>query len=373
MTIGVIYGGKSGEHEISLMSGAAVARHIDRKHTIVLIGITKDGRWFLQDSAELERIRHDEKAGFRISEKAGTEVSVLPGMGMNAFSAGGTTLRIDVAFPVLHGTNGEDGTIQGLLELADIPYVGCPTMTSALTMDKEKTKAVWQNAGLPVVPYVTVRRTDLLDSRRYDELVQEACDKLHFPLFVKPCCAGSSDGASKARTPKELSAALVEAFRWDDKVLIEKAVNAKEIECAVTGNALTAPADSDLEQVKVHGPGEIVLTHEFYDYNAKYTDSDGVRIPADIPADLTEKVRTLAVEAYKAVDAAGFSRVDFFYDKDTGTLYLNEINTIPGFTAISMFPKMCDFDGIHFTELTELLIQEGIQRYRTHAALQTSR
>ncbi len=373
MTIAVIYGGKSGEHEISLTSGAAVARHIDRKHTVVLVGITKDGRWFLQDDAELERIRGDEKASFRISEKNGTEVSVMPGMGMNAFIAGGRTLRIDVVFPVLHGTNGEDGTIQGLLEMADVPYVGCAPMTSALTMDKEKTKAVWQNAGLPVVPYVVIRRTDLLDSRIYDKIVQDAVDTLHFPLFIKPCCAGSSDGASKARTPKELSVALMEAFHWDDKVLIEKAVNAKEVECAVTGNAATAPADSETEQVKAYGPGEIVLTHEFYDYNAKYNDSDGVRIPADLPDEMLEKVRTTAVAAYKAVDAAGYSRVDFFYDKDTGKLYLNEINTIPGFTAISMFPKMCEYAGIHFTELTELLIQEGIQRYRTHAALQTSR
>jgi D-alanine-D-alanine ligase len=373
MTIAVIYGGKSGEHEISLTSGAAVARNIDRKHTVVLIGITKDGRWFLQSDEELQRIRNDEKASFKILEKTENEVSVTPGMGMNAFAAGGRTIRIDIVFPVLHGTYGEDGTIQGLLEMADIPFVGCATMTSALTMDKEKTKAVWQNAGLPVVPYVTIRRTDLLDSRIYDRIVQEAVDTLHFPLFVKPCCAGSSDGASKARTQQELSAAITEAFHWDDKILIEKAINAKEVECAVTGNATTAPSGSGIEQVQAYGPGEIVLTHEFYDYNAKYTDSDGVRIPAELPGELLEKVRTTAVAAYKAVDAAGYSRVDFFYDKDTGKLYLNEINTIPGFTAISMFPKMCIYAGIKFTELTEMLIQEGIQRYRTHAALQTSR
>lgn len=373
MTVAVIYGGKSGEHEVSLTSGAAVARHIDRKHTVVLIAITKDGRWFLQDDAELERIRKDEKAALKISEKAGNEISVTPGMGMNAFSTSEKTLRIDVVFPVLHGTYGEDGTIQGLLEMIDIPYAGCPVMPSSLTMDKEKTKAVWQAAGLPVVPYVVIRRTDILDSRVYDSLINKAVETLHFPLFVKPCSAGSSDGASKAANPRELSGALMEAFRWDDKVLIEKAVNAKEIECGVTGNAMTAPADSEIESVRVFGPGEIILTHEFYDYNAKYNDSDGVRIPADMPGDVLEKVRETAAAAYKAVDAAGFSRVDFFYDKDSGEIYLNEINTIPGFTSISMFPKVCDYEGLHFTELTELLINEGILRYKSHAALQTSR
>src|SRR5574344_13490 len=373
MTIAVIYGGKSGEHEVSLTSGAAIARHISAKHSVVLIAITKDGRWYLQDQTELDRIRKDEKASFRISEKEQNLVTVTPGMGMNAFSAGGRTIRIDVVFPALHGTYGEDGTIQGLLEMADIPYVGCTVMTSSLTMDKEKTKAVWEAAGLSVVPYMTIRRTDLLDSRKYDDIVAQAISTLHFPLFVKPCSAGSSDGASKAKNEKELSVALMDAFRWDDKVLIEKAINAQEIECAVTGNAMTAPADSEVENVKAYGPGEIVLTHEFYDYNAKYNDADGVRIPADAPADVLETVRRTAVRAYKVLDASGLSRVDFFRDRDTGKLYLNEINTLPGFTSISMFPKMCDHAGLHFTELTDLLIDEAVARYRTQEALQTSR
>ncbi|MBQ9495191.1 MAG: D-alanine--D-alanine ligase [Treponema sp.] len=373
MTIAVIYGGKSGEHEISLMSGAAIARHIHKAHDVVLIAITKDGRWFLQDGAELERIRSDEKAAFIIAETPGNEITVAPGMGMNALCAGKRQLRIDVAFPALHGTYGEDGTVQGLLEMADMPYVGCGVMASALTMDKEKTKALLAAANIPVVPYVVVRRTDLLDARIYDALIQKAIDTLCFPLFVKPCCAGSSDGASKASNEKELSLALMEAFNWDDKVLIEKAVHARELECAVTGNATTAFSENECETVNVYGPGEIMLTHEFYDYNAKYTDSDSVQIPAQVSKDVREQICTIAERAYKLVDASGLCRVDFFLDKDSGALYLNEINALPGFTAISMFPKLCEANSISFTALTELLIEEAVLRYKSRSSLQTSR
>jgi D-alanine-D-alanine ligase len=375
MTIAILYGGRSGEHEISLISAAAIARNIDKKYTIILIGITKDGRWFLQDEHELERIRSNEKTSLRIQENAANVVFITPGTGMDAFCTSGKKLRIDVVFPALHGTYGEDGTVQGLLEMVDIPYVGCNVMASAITMDKEKTKAIWHNAGLPVVPYVCIKRTDLLDSRKYDEIVQKAIETLHFPLFVKPCSAGSSDGTSKATTSKELSVALLDAFQWDNKVLIEKAINAREIECSVTGNATTAPAENDVEQVKVYGPGEIVPTHMFYDYDAKYNDPDGaaLKIPADLPEKMLETVRTIAAAAYKTVDASGLSRVDFFIDKDNDILYLNEINTIPGFTQISMFPKLCGHAGLNFTELTTLLINEAIARYKAKSALQTSR
>src|SRR5574344_2930987 len=373
MNIAVIYGGRSGEHEISLISASSIVRGINKKNNVYLIGITKDGKWFLQNENEYKRICSDDNSVLTISEEKHNLIRIIPGGKTKAFSVKNESLTIDIVFPVLHGTYGEDGTIQGLLEMADIPYVGCTVMTSSLTMDKEKTKAVWEAAGLSVVPYMTIRRTDLLDSRKYDDIVAQAISTLHFPLFVKPCSAGSSDGASKAKNEKELSVALMDAFRWDDKVLIEKAINAQEIECAVTGNAMTAPADSEIENVKVYGPGEIVLTHEFYDYNAKYNDADGVRIPADAPADVLETVRRTAVRAYKVLDASGLSRVDFFRDRDTGKLYLNEINTLPGFTSISMFPKMCDHDGLHFTELTDLLIDEAVARYRTQEALQTSR
>ena len=376
MTIAVLYGGKSGEHEVSLVSAASVARNIDsRKYTIVLIGITKDGRWYFQNKAELDRILKDQKASFKVHEDESKAVSVIPGGGMNAFCAGGKPVRIDVMFPVLHGTYSEDGTIQGLFEMADIPYVGCGVMASSVTMDKEKTKQIWQQAGLPVVPYICMKRCDLMDSHIYDSMFENAIQMLGFPLFVKPCCGGSSNGASKATSEKELSVALMDAFKWDDKVLIEKAINAREVECSVTGNAVTAPAESRTEAVQAYGPGEIIPSHTFYDYDAKYNDPNGaaLKIPANLSEDMLKKVRDTAAAAYKALDASGLSRVDFFIDKDSGKLYLNEINTIPGFTSISMFPKMCEYGNLPFPKLTDLLIDEAVKRYKAHAALQTSR
>src|SRR5574344_579675 len=374
MNIVLIYGGRSGEHEMSLISCASVARNVASSHKVKLIGITKDVKWYLQDDAVLAELKKNPQAKLSVTVDEKNAVSIIPGGGSEgALVANGKVILADVVFPVMHGTYSEDGTIQGLLEMANLAYVGCGVFSSSATMDKEKTKILWEAAGLPVVPYVCLTRSDINDSRIYDKRLSEAIKKLHFPLFVKPCSAGSSDGASKASNEKELSVALLDAFQWDDKVLIEKAINAQEIECAVTGNAMTAPADSEIENVKAYGPGEIVLTHEFYDYNAKYNDADGVRIPADAPADVLETVRRTAVRAYKVLDASGLSRVDFFRDRDTGKLYLNEINTLPGFTSISMFPKMCDHAGLHFTELTDLLIDEAVARYRTQEALQTSR
>lgn len=373
MNVAVIYGGKSGEHEISLVSAAAVVRNMSAEHTPLLIGITKGGRWYAQSDEEVKRVRADGKAAFAVQEDAEKEVSVVPGLGTECFRIGGETVHTDVVFPVLHGTYGEDGTVQGLLEMAGVPFVGCETMASSLTMDKEKTKAVCRASGLPVVPAVTMRRTDLLDSRVYDKMVEDAIRKLGFPLFVKPCKAGSSDGASKVLNARELSSALMEAFMWDDKVLIEKAINARELECAVTGNSTTGQAADKAEAVVVRGPGEIILTHEFYDYNAKYNDSDGVHIPADIPEDIAAEVRTIAQKAYKAVDAAGYARVDLFLDKDNGALYLNEINSIPGFTSISMFPMLCEHSGLAFTALIDTLIAEALAFYKARGRLCTSR
>ncbi|MCR5289334.1 MAG: D-alanine--D-alanine ligase [Treponema sp.] len=375
MNIAVIYGGKSGEHEVSCISASSVARNIDTtKHTVVLIGITKDGRWYKQSQALFDTIKKDEKAVLTITEEESQLISIIPGAEKGSFAVQGKSLDIDVVFPVLHGTYGEDGTIQGLFEMADIPYVGCGVMASSVTMDKEKTKQIWAQAGLPIVPYMCMRRSDLNDSAVYDALFQKAIDTLGFPLFIKPCCAGSSNGASRANTPKEFSMALMDAFQWDDKVLIEKAISAREIECSVTGNATTASADCEAEQVKAYIPGEIIPTHTFYDYDAKYTDPDGaaLQIPANLSKEQIEQVRSIAIKAYTVLDAAGLSRVDFFIDKNDGTLYLNEINTMPGFTSISMFPKMCEAAGLTFTPLTELLITEAIKRYADRKALRTS-
>lgn len=375
MNIALIYGGRSGEHEISLVSAASIARGIDKKNTLTLIGITKDGRWFLQNNAEYERICKDKKASFKIEESEENKIFVVPGGKNNAFCTKNGSLNIDVVFPVLHGTYGEDGTIQGLLDMADIPYVGCSTMASAVTMDKEKTKQILKSAEIPIVPYICIKRCDLNNSQRYDEIFQRCIDEIGFPLFIKPCCAGSSNGANKATTPKELSFYLMEAFTWDDKVLVEKSINAREIECSVTGNSTTANPNNESEAVRAYIPGEINPTHTFYDFDAKYNDPNGAEllIPANISTDLIETIRTTAVRAYKALDCSGLSRVDFFIDRDTGSLYLNEINTLPGFTSISMFPKMCEKAGLEFPELVNLLLDEAILRYKAKASLTTSR
>ena len=375
MNIALIYGGRSGEHEISLISAASIARGIDKKNTVTLIGITKDGTWFLQNESEYNRICRDKDASLKIEESDENKIYVVPGGKNKAFRTKSGSLDIDVVFPALHGTYGEDGTIQGLLDMADIPYIGCSTMASALTMDKEKTKQILKSSEIPVVPYICIKRCDLNNSQRYDEIFRRCIDELGFPLFIKPCCAGSSNGANKAENAKEFSFYLMEAFTWDDKVLVEKSINAREIECSVTGNSTTANPNCEAETVRAYIPGEILPTHTFYDFDAKYNDPDGAKllIPADISTDLIETVRSTAVRAYKALDCSGLSRIDFFIDRDTGELYLNEINTLPGFTSISMFPKMCEKAGLKFAELINLLIEEAILRYKAKSSLTTSR
>lgn len=375
MNIALIYGGRSGEHEISLISAASIARGIDKKNTVTLIGITKDGTWFLQNESEYNRICKDKDASLKIEESDENKIYVVPGGKNKAFRTKSGSLNIDVVFPALHGTYGEDGTIQGLLDMADIPYIGCSTMASALTMDKEKTKQILKSSEIPVVPYICIKRCDLNNSQRYDEIFQRCIDELGFPLFIKPCCAGSSNGANKAENAKEFSFYLMEAFTWDDKVLVEKSINAREIECSVTGNSTTANPNCEAETVRAYIPGEILPTHTFYDFDAKYNDPDGAKllIPADISTDLIETVRSTAVRAYKALDCSGLSRIDFFIDRDTGELYLNEINTLPGFTSISMFPKMCEKAGLKFAELIKLLIEEALLRYKAKSSLTTSR
>lgn len=376
MNIVLIYGGRSGEHEISLISCASVARNVASSHKVKLIGITKDGKWYLQDDAVLAELKKNPQAKLSVTVDEKNAVSIIPGGGSEgALVANGKVILADVVFPVMHGTYSEDGTIQGLLEMANLAYVGCGVFSSAATMDKEKTKILWEAAGLPIVPYICLTRSDINDSRIYDKRVSEAIKKLHFPLFVKPCSAGSSDGASKATNERELSVALMEAFQWDDKVLIEKAINAREVECAVTGNSICVDNSDKCTIINTYGPGEIVPKHIFYDYDAKYNDPNGAELK--IPALLNEKkltyIRETAKEAYRAVDASGLSRVDFFIDRKNGKIYLNEINTIPGFTSISMFPKMCEATGLDFTALLELLFSEATARFDERNLLCTSR
>ncbi len=375
MNIALIYGGRSGEHEISLISASAIANGLSKKDNIFLIAITKDGRWFLQDESELAKVRKDSKAIFEIKEDNSKSVTLIPGAKKNAFLVNGKSLEIDIVFPALHGTYGEDGRIQGLFEMLDVAYVGCTHLSSALTMDKEKTKMIWQSVGLPVVPYVCMKKSVMLDSVVYDAFIEDTEKELGYPLFVKPCCAGSSNGASKVNNKKELCFALMQAFAWDSKVLIEKAINAREVECSVTGNSVTFPSDSETEEVVAYIPGEIAPTHTFYDFDAKYNDPDGAEllIPANLNENDLEKIRKTACAAYKVLDTTGLARVDFFIDRDTKAVYLNEINTMPGFTPISMFPKLCDAAGLHFEELIQLLIDEGIALYKEKSSLILSR
>ena len=290
MKITILYGGKSGEHEVSLVSAASVARNIDfSKHSINLIGITKEGKWFYQEDSELQRIKKDKTASLQIKEKY--PVVIVPGGSkQNAIQVENDgkyiNLYTDIVFPVLHGTFGEDGTIQGLFEMAELPYVGCGTMASSLTMDKEKTKQIWENANLPIVPYICAKKYQSEDKTEFENLLEQVNSKFGYNVFVKPCCAGSSVGASKASDKTSLEKAILEAFKWDDKILIEECVNAREIECSVTGN------DNPVAYI----PGEIAPTHEFYDYDAKYTDPNGASllIPANLDEETIKQVQTIA-------------------------------------------------------------------------------
>ncbi len=376
MNLAILFGGKSSEHEVSLVSASSVARNLDSaKYKIIPIGIAKSGKWYLQSDEELARVQKDASAAFKIEEDSAKIVNIIPGGAKDAFLAGGKSLKVDAVFAVVHGTFCEDGVLQGLLEAAEVPYVGCGVMSSGITMDKEKTKVLWRDSGLPIVPYYCFTRTDINDNKRYDALVEKTIADFGFPVFVKPCNAGSSVGASKASNARELSMALGEAFMWDNKVLVEKAIEAREIECSVTGNAIIQNPDHDYSVVKAYTPGEILPTHEFYDYDAKYKDPDGaaLKIPADIDETTTKIIKELAVKAYSVLDCSGLSRVDFFIDKKSGAIYLNEINTIPGFTSISMFPKMCEAAGLAYKDLINLLIDEALERFDANKKLLTSR
>ena len=392
LRVGVLFGGRSGEHEVSLLSAASVLNAIDKdKYEVVPIGITKDGRWLTAEHAEnlltgklVLEPRHLRAGDPEITQPAavlarGKAVVVPPEPihrqnGLVPFQIDATPMRrasyravnVDVIFPVLHGTFGEDGTIQGLLELADIPYVGAGVLGSAAGMDKDIMKSLFMAAGLPIVKHVTILRRDWeKDPRKVEKRVA----KLSYPVFVKPANLGSSVGISKAHNKKELAPAIEEAAKFDRKIVIEQGVGgsdgkAREIECSVLGN--------DEPQASV--PGEIVPIKEFYDYDAKYLDEGSqLIIPAKLAKAETKRVQELAVKAFKAVDCSGLARVDFLMDPKTSKIYLNEINTMPGFTAISMYPKLWAASGVEYSELIDRLIQLGIERHQDKKKNQYSR
>lgn len=364
MNITILYGGKSTEHEVSLQSASSVVRNIDREHIVHLIGISKENRFFLQPESERERILNDESALLTIDES--NEVFLASGGGRErAFFTKTQHIVTDVVFPVMHGSFGEDGVLQGLLEMLQIPYVGSGVLGSAAAMDKEKTKIIWRANGLPIVPFVSVLKEAWHNELERKKIISHAERDLEYPIFVKPSNAGSSVGVSIAKNQKDLFASIDAAFKWDEKVLLEMFIYAREIECSVTGN----------EKLTAYIPGEIVSSHDFYDYDAKYLDPNGARleIPADLTVEQRKTVRSLALKAYTALELKGFARVDFFIDKRNGNIYLNEVNTIPGFTVISMFPKMCVASGMPYGELITHLLTLAIERFKEKAELHRSR
>lgn len=366
MNIAIIYGGKSSEHEVSLVSASSIVRTIDKKHNLHLIGITKKGEWFLHSDKERERILKNPKAILKIKKDEANRVVIIPGGGTKkGIKSGDTFLQTDAAFAVLHGRFGEDGTIQGLFEMADIPYVGGDVMSTGIGMDKEKTKMIWDYAGLPIVPYIAIKKWEWDNPELRKTLLAKAEKDLDYPLFVKPCRAGSSVGAGRVQKREELTAQAEEAFLWDNKILIEACIQAREVECSVTGN----------DEITAYIPGEIIPSHKFYDYDAKYTDPNGaeLKIPADLDEVTRKTIREIAIKAYQTLDLSGLSRVDFFIDKRNNKIYLNEVNTIPGFTSISMFPKMCAASGLPYEKLIMYLIDLAIERFKNDRKLKTAK
>jgi D-alanine-D-alanine ligase len=394
LRVGVLFGGRSGEHEVSLLSAASVLKAIDKKkYDVVPIGITKKGRWVT--AAHAERLLKGQSFGPHpprplragdpettsaaavLAKGEGVVVPPIPGENHSALvpfetasselQAAHSSIDVDIIFPILHGTFGEDGTIQGLLELADIPYVGAGVLGSAAGMDKDVMKRLFRDAGIPIVKYITVLRSAWrTEPKKVRQQVEKA---LRYPVFVKPANLGSSVGISKVHGASELAAGMDEAARFDRKLIVEQGVGgskgkAREIECSVLGN------DNPIASV----PGEVVPIKEFYDYNAKYLDKgSGLIIPADLPPKKQEEVRRLAIAAFEAVDCAGLARVDFLMDPRTGRTYVNEINTIPGFTSISMYPKLWAATGIPYAELIDRLIQLGLERHADKKQNQYSR
>jgi D-alanine-D-alanine ligase len=392
--VGILFGGRSGEHEISLLSAASVFNAIDKnKYEVVPIGITKEGRWVTAADAErLLRGKFEDHKHLRAGDPEATPGAAVLAKGeavvvppepqkhgsLTPFetdaSAHALTRRatdraidVDVIFPVLHGTFGEDGTIQGLLELADLPYVGAGVLGSAAGMDKDIMKALFRAAGLPIVKHVTLLRSEWETKAKKVEKFVES--KLKYPVFVKPANLGSSVGISKAHDRKELGPAIEEAAKFDRKIVIEQGVGgrkqkAREIECSVLGN----------DNAKASLPGEIVPSTEFYDYNAKYLDEGSqLIIPAKLSKGETKEVQRLAIAAFKAVDCSGLARVDFLMEPKSRKIYLNEINTMPGFTAISMYPKLWAASGVSYSDLIERLIQLGLDRHEEKKKNQYSR
>ncbi|MDR0842635.1 MAG: D-alanine--D-alanine ligase [Acidobacteriota bacterium] len=379
--LGILFGGRSGEHEVSLVSAASVMAALIEdapdEYELVAIGITKAGR--LAGEEELCAMLPGSLLGkvslCPVIEAAGCGMRILP-------AAPGAGCEVDVLpeiiFPLLHGPYGEDGTMQGLFEIADIPYIGCGVLASAVAMDKDVVKRLWAHAGLPVTPWMTVRAADIMgngngtgtggaNGGNLTEIRRRAEEQFGYPMFSKPANLGSSVGVRKIRDAGDFDAALRDSARYDRKVLVEKGIDAREIECAILGNLRNR---GDLgsfgnEDAAASVTGEVLSGAEFYDYAAKYASTESrTVIPADIAAEKEEEIRALAVQAFQAVDGAGLARVDFFIEKGTGKVWINEINTMPGFTPISMYAKLWAASGVPFPELIRRLVRLGMERFQ---------
>ena len=346
-TIAVLFGGQSSEHEVSCVSATTIINHINKeKYQVEMIGITKEGKWL--KVSQVEQIVSGEWRESKISAVLSPDATQKSIFYMEGDQI--TSVKVDVVFPALHGLCGEDGTIQGLLELAKIPYVGCGVLASAVSMDKLYTKIVVDTLHIPQAKYVPVLKHQMECMEKVVERVENA---LEYPVFVKPSNAGSSQGVSKAHDREELVQALQLAAKHDRKILVEETIIGREIECAVLGGT----------QVKASGLGEIVAAADFYDYEAKYNNPDSKTILSpELPEGVEQKVRKAAVEIFTAVDGFGLSRVDFFVEKETNEVIFNEINTLPGFTSISMYPMLWEQQGISKEELVETLIEMAYER-----------
>lgn len=368
--VGLIFGGRSGEHEVSLASARAVMNNLDpERYEVVPIAITKNGTWLLgTNPAQLQAA---EQAALQQSielEPAGTTAVTLTGdpnikrlIPVQSDEPLQENGALDVILPVLHGTYGEDGSLQGMLDMANVPYVGSGVLGSALGMDKEKMKLLFASVGLPIADWLAYRRHEW--ERDAESILSAVEQQLGYPCFVKPANLGSSVGINKARNREELVHAIQVATEFDRKIVIERGLNCRELECAILGN------DEPIASVV----GEIIPSNEFYDYNAKYIDNQSrIVIPADIPQETAEELRRQAIKAFLALDLNGLSRVDFFLEKESGKVYINEVNTMPGFTEISMYAKLWQASGIPYRELLDRLIELAVERYEDRQRNRTS-
>lgn len=355
MSVGLLFGGRSAEHEVSLRSARNIAAALDKnKYQITLIGISKEGSWYHLPEMDQGAALTDATCASRYAVLSFT---IENGHGKIQNTKTRETLPVDIAFPILHGTYGEDGCVQGFLKMLNIPFVGCGVLSSAAGMDKDVMKKIFTHSGVPNSPYVLLRPWA-------HPTFKELADELGLPFFIKPANAGSSVGVHKIKTEEDFNTKIKDSFAYDSKVLAEKFIPGREIEISVLGLSHTP---------KVSEPGEVKVLHDFYSYEAKYLDENGAEIiiPALLPEATTNQLKALAAKAYTAIDASGFARIDFFV-KENGEIYLNEINTLPGFTNISMYPKMWEATGLKYSDLISRIIEVGWEQNRLNQSIKTN-